>query len=98
MQCWRERCLVLPPDVVVETLRDKEIRVEALDVDGNRFTQTLAGESARAFQHEHDHMRGILIVDHAAELVSSSIYPPLKALEAPYHHQRRTVAWERSIA
>lgn len=95
MVVWRESCLVLPPDVVVETLRDKSIVVEANDLLGRTFRRKLVGELARAFQHEYDHMRGILILDHAYDVVSSSLFPHMADLEAPNHDRRRRRAWGR---
>lgn len=67
MRWWRERCLVLPPDVLVTLLRDARIKVEASDINGNVFSQIMEGEAARAFQHELDHLNGVLIIDHALE-------------------------------
>ncbi|KAJ8602540.1 hypothetical protein CTAYLR_008348 [Chrysophaeum taylorii] len=95
MVAWRERCLVLPPDVEVETLRDVWIVVSATDLRGHPFTQAFQGELARAMQHEIDHARGILIVDHSANLVHSALYPRLADLEAPFHAERRHRAWAR---
>lgn len=96
MLVWREQCLVLPPDVVVETLRDSSIVVEARSLSGRCFHRTLTGELSRAFLHEYDHARGILIVDHAADVVSSRCFPPMAMIEAPDHDRRRRRAWERS--
>ena len=67
MRWWRERCLVLPPDVLVTLLRDASIKVEASDINGKAFSQIMEGEAARAFQHELDHLNGVLIIDHALE-------------------------------
>lgn len=96
MLVWREQCLVLPPDVVVETLRDSSIVVEARNLAGRRFHRTLTGELSRAFLHEFDHARGILIVDHAAEVVNSRFFPPMAMIEAPDHDRRRRRAWGRN--
>ena len=54
----------------------------------------LSGEAARAFQHELDHLDGILIIDHAAldELPSE-----LAKLEAPFHQERQHRAFARSV-
>lgn len=67
MLWWRERCLVLPPDVLVTLLRDARVTVKALNLLGHSHTETLSGEPARAFQHELDHLNGILIIDHATD-------------------------------
>ena len=46
-------------------MRDEVLEVAAQDVAGVPFRQTLRGEAARAFQHELDHLDGVLILDHA---------------------------------
>lgn len=64
------------------------------DVEGVPFRKTLSGEPARAFQHELDHLDGILIVDHAGldELPSA-----IAKLEAPYHGARQRRAYARRV-
>ena len=95
---WRERCLALPPDVTVETLRDRSLDVAARSpTHGARVVTRLEGAAARQFAHEFDHLRGILVVDHAFETPASAAYPPLAALEAPYHAARRARAWAREL-
>ena len=46
---WREICLVLPPNLEVDLLRDEVVEVAAQDVRGVPFRKTLYGEAARAF-------------------------------------------------
>ena len=53
MRPWREVCLVLPPGLEVELLRDDVVEVRAQDVNGTPFSTSLSGEAARAFQHEY---------------------------------------------
>mmetsp|Transcript_699 Transcript_699/g.1006 ORF Transcript_699/g.1006 Transcript_699/m.1006 type:complete len:241 (+) Transcript_699:24-746(+) len=96
MKTWREQCLVLPQDIRVETLRDASIQVAAFDIYGTPFVATLEDEEARAFQHEFDHMHGILIIDHSYSLLSSSSFPSMLDLEAPLHSERRYRAWDRT--
>mmetsp|Transcript_15205 Transcript_15205/g.61116 ORF Transcript_15205/g.61116 Transcript_15205/m.61116 type:complete len:259 (-) Transcript_15205:63-839(-) len=100
MLAWRETCLVLPPDVVVETLRDRWITVEAQGLEGRRVRRTFVGEVARAMQHEMDHMHGVLIIDHAADLDRdvSRLFPRLADLERPAHGARRARAWARETS
>jgi peptide deformylase len=80
MRWWRERCLVLPPDVLVTLMRDARIKVHAFDLQGS-YTVTLEGEAARAFPHELDHLNGVLIIDHAVDdddLTSQAACPHLR--------------------
>ena len=58
------------------------------------FAITLRGEAARAFQHELDHLDGILIVDHAGleELPSEIV-----TMERPHHDARQRKAYARRV-
>ena len=89
---WREVCLVLPPGVEVDLLRDAWLSVQYQDVRGTSVTRTLRGEPARALQHEHDHLHGILIVDHAA---LEELPPAVQEVERPKHSERQRRAFER---
>lgn len=50
-----------------KTYRHERATVRARDVDGNVFERGGGGILAQAFQHETDHLDGILFVDHALE-------------------------------
>jgi peptide deformylase len=39
------------------------IKIEAVDLEGKRFTEELSGLLARAFMHENDHINGVLFID-----------------------------------
>ena len=43
--------------------RPQQVRVNALDLHGNRFELELSGFLATVFQHEFDHLDGRLYVD-----------------------------------
>jgi peptide deformylase len=60
---YDEGCLSIP-NITVLIERPKSIKIKAQDVDGNTFEETLSGLLATVFQHEFDHLNGILIVDH----------------------------------
>ena len=96
LRCWTERCLALPPDVRVETLRDETLTVAATTAAGVPFTTTLTGAAARQFSHEYDHARGVLIIDHAYDTVASAAFPAMARLEKPFHAERRRRAWDRA--
>lgn len=57
-----EGCLSLP-QVSAEVTRPVGITLEALDERGQPVTRTAEGLEARVWQHEHDHLDGILIID-----------------------------------
>lgn len=57
-----EGCLSFP-GVAGEVERDETVIVQATDPDGNMVRICASGLLARAFQHEIDHLDGILFVD-----------------------------------
>ncbi len=62
-----EGCLSVPG--VYETVsRADQIRVEALDREGNRFTMEAEDMLAVCIQHEIDHLDGKLFVDYLSQL------------------------------
>ncbi len=61
-----EGCLSLG-DVRVPVERHVSITVEAQDLQGETVTWELEGFRARVFQHEMDHLDGVLIIDRAAD-------------------------------
>lgn len=58
-----EGCLSVP-DVYGKVPRHTKVRVKALDLDGQEFRVTAEGFLARIFQHEVDHTKGIVFIDH----------------------------------
>jgi peptide deformylase len=58
-----EGCLSCP-DLNVEISRPTEIKVRALDREGNKINKRYTGFLARIVQHELDHLDGKLIVDY----------------------------------
>jgi peptide deformylase len=62
-----EGCLSIP-GVQGKVVRHEQIRVRALNADGNPIVLQPEGWLARIFQHEIDHLDGILILDRTDEL------------------------------
>ena len=58
-----EGCLSCP-DISVEVTRATEIKVKAVDINGNKVNKRYTGFLARIVQHEIDHLDGRLVVDH----------------------------------
>ena len=50
------------------TLRSKKATVTAYDENGKKFIRGASGLLAQIFQHETDHLNGILFVDHAKDI------------------------------
>ena len=51
-----------------KTTRSIAVTVEAYDENGNKFSFGASGLIAHIFQHEIDHLEGILFIDHGFEL------------------------------
>ena len=51
-----------------KTYRSTKATVEALDEYGKKFTRGASGLLAQIFQHETDHLNGILFIDHAKDV------------------------------
>ncbi|MEA4910758.1 Peptide deformylase 2 [bioreactor metagenome] len=59
-----EGCLSVRP-LYGTTIRHTNITLEAQDINGVKFTFGASGLIAHIFQHECDHLEGILFIDHA---------------------------------
>jgi peptide deformylase len=57
-----EGCLSLPT-INVQVSRSKAVRMQATDLEGNPIDQVETGYIARIWQHENDHLNGVLIID-----------------------------------
>ena len=57
-----EGCLSLP-SITAQINRNKAIRMQAQDLDGKPIEDTQSGYIARIWQHECDHLNGVLITD-----------------------------------
>lgn len=62
-----EGCLSVRP-IYGKTYRSKKATVEAYDENGEKFTRGGSGLLAQIFQHETDHLNGILFIDHGKDL------------------------------
>ena len=62
-----EGCLSIP-DVVAEVNRASQIEIKGYDLDGNEIRYEAQGYLARAFQHEMDHLNGILFWDNLGKM------------------------------
>jgi len=62
-----EGCLSVRP-LYGTTVRHASVTVEARDFMGNKFSFGASGLIAQIFQHEIDHLEGILFIDHAEDI------------------------------
>ncbi len=59
---FEEGCLSIP-GIYEDVVRPVAIKVKAQNLEGEDFTLSVEGLLARCFQHEIDHLNGILFVD-----------------------------------
>jgi len=78
-----EGCLSLP-GIYTKIKRHKKCTVTATDLDGNRFTEQGQDLLARVFQHEYDHLQGMLIKDRMGRVAAIAHRKRLKELENEY--------------
>lgn len=95
MKVWTEECLVLPPTFRATLLRDAIVTVEYQSFDGQYHQVTLEKELSRAFQHEMDHNRGVLIVDHVG---LDEMDPFMRKIETSDHAKKMEIAYDRFIS
>ncbi len=83
-----EGCLSLP-DIEASVTRSLRCRIRAQDVDGAPFE--LSGEEliARVWQHEIDHLDGMLILDRMKPADKIATRKALRDLEADFDARRR---------
>jgi peptide deformylase len=66
-QLGEEGCLSIP-DVIAEVNRASQIEIKGYDLDGNEIRYEAQGYLARAFQHEMDHLNGVLFWDNLGKM------------------------------
>ncbi len=67
-----EGCLSVRP-LYGKTLRSKKATATAYDENGKKFTRGGSGLLAQIFQHETEHLNGILFIDHAKDIKAEEI-------------------------
>lgn len=86
-----EGCLSVP-NVYGRVRRHTKIKIKAKDLDGNFIQVTAEGFVARVFEHEIDHMNGIMFLDHVKKLKdlfsieADGKLVPLAAAPTGYEH------------
>jgi peptide deformylase len=81
-----EGCLSLP-DIRINVLRFKELRMQAQDVEGKPIEEAADGFVARIWQHEFDHLNGTLLLDRMGAVARMAARRTLKDLEEQYREE-----------
>jgi len=76
---YSEGCLSIP-GIYEEVERPQSISVKYLDESLNPIERELVGIEARIFQHEFDHLDGVLFVDRISSIRKSLISSKLKRI------------------
>jgi peptide deformylase len=77
---YEEGCLSLP-EIRADIRRPKGITISALGLDGLPFTLTSDELPARIWQHETDHLDGVLIIDRMSPGDRTALRRKIKELE-----------------
>ncbi len=75
-----EGCLSLP-GVTVEVTRPAEATIRALNIEGNALEESADDLLARIWQHEYDHLEGVLIIDNMSAMDRMANRRAIKELE-----------------
>lgn len=86
MVLFNEGCLSFPR-IYADVQRPESVKIDAQDINGARFTIDLSELPARVFQHEFDHLQGILFFDRMTDEVLDSICKQLEELEKKYENK-----------
>lgn len=78
-----EGCLSIP-GIYCEITRPSRVKVEATDIQGNRFVKEFTGLEARVILHENDHINGVLFIDRVRGKEREEIEPQLRAIKKKF--------------
>lgn len=78
-----EGCLSIP-NIRADVNRPFNIEVEYQTLDGKKVREEMDDLLARVFQHEFDHLEGVLFVDKISILKKKLLEPQLKEIEQIY--------------
>lgn len=84
MNTHGEGCLSIP-GIYEKVTRPQSITVEAMDLEGKIFTETVSGWRARVIMHENDHLNGVLFIDRIHPKRKQKIEPTLREIKKKYN-------------
>ena len=83
-----EGCLSFP-EITGEIERAQSVRVRAQNLEGDTTEFEAGGLLARAIQHEHDHLHGILFIDRMKSAAKAALSSRLRRLQKEAQRGRR---------
>lgn len=75
-----EGCLSVP-GITLPIERKANLRLQAIDLQGDEFIREIEGLKARVVQHELDHLNGTLIIDRVSSLKRQFVKKEIKRLQ-----------------
>jgi len=82
--CYNEGCLSIP-GINEEVLRPEKIEVSYRDENFDWREEILDGLIARIFQHEYDHLQGVLFIDKLSPLRKKLLKNKLREIKSSQH-------------
>lgn len=83
LDTYEEGCLSIP-GIRAEVDRPFKIWVKYQTIDGKVIEEELEGLLARVFQHEYDHLDGILFIDRIPFIRKKMLEPQIKEIEGAF--------------
>jgi peptide deformylase len=80
LETYEEGCLSLP-DIRGDVIRPPTITITYMDIEGRQVTQTATGLLGRCWQHETDHLDGVLIIDKMTQIYRMKNKSAIRDLE-----------------
>jgi peptide deformylase len=80
LEPYDEGCLSLP-GITGEVNRPSRVTMNATDIEGNEITLKASGLLARCWQHEIDHLDGVLILDKMTQMSRLKNRTRIKSME-----------------
>jgi len=88
MEIGVEGCLSFP-EITGDIERARSVRVRAQNLEGDTIEFEAGGLLARAIQHEHDHLHGILFIDRMRSAAKAALSSRLRRLQKETRRGRR---------
>lgn len=76
---YQEGCLSVP-EQYADVVRPSEVTVDWQDEHGEKHRERMTGLMATCIQHEHDHLEGILFIDHLSRMKRDMLLKKLAKL------------------
>jgi len=91
---FREGCLSIP-GIYEDVLRPDKIKIRYSDINSNTIEEEFNGIKARIFQHEYDHLDGILLIDRLSHLRRKFLTSRLNKIKIKNSNTK--MAWIKNI-